>query len=120
MRTSGILVTILISIFIQLADYNNCNAQSDFWDTFLQIFKKEEPAADISGENEIEKGETLMIHWKIEEAERIDIKGVKKNIAPAGSIKVQPDTTKYYIFSIYRNGEDKNKGNVRRGFSLVW
>ncbi|MGV9206271.1 MAG: hypothetical protein ACOC44_19875 [Promethearchaeia archaeon] len=54
MRTSGILTTILISIFIQLAESNNCNAQSDFWNTFMQIFKKEEPEADISGKNEIE------------------------------------------------------------------
>lgn len=105
MRTSRILVAIFISIFIQLADFNICNGQSGFWDNLLDIFKKEEPVSEISGKNEIEKGGTLKIQWNIEEADRVDIKGIKKNVSPSGSIQVQPDSTRYYIFSIHRNGE---------------
>ena len=73
------------------------------------VFQKEEPHASLRGDKRIELGDTIEIRWDIKNADKIDIDGIKQDIPSKGRIKLQPDTTRYYKFLMYQDGDVHRK-----------
>ena len=98
-----------IILLLQLTNVTICNGQDNFWERFLNIFQKEEPYARVRGDDRIELGDTTEIRWDIKNADKIHIKGIKQDIPSKGSIKLQPDSTRFYKFLMYQDDEVHRK-----------
>ncbi len=104
MKTQKIIITAIVSIQFFALTNTECFGQQ-WLKNFFALFAKEAPVTKIYGERDIEKGDTAVIRWHIEDAKRIDIEGVAENINNEDSIKVYPDSTAFYKFIIHRKKE---------------
>ncbi len=108
MKTQKKYIPVIIVILFFGLSTVSCDAQQ-WLRTFFELFSKEEPVSRVRGDREIEKGDTALIYWKIEDAERINIEGIAEDIEPEDTIKVHPDSTTFYKFIIHRKRETDHR-----------
>ena len=108
-RRVHISIVFTAVLFLLLGSSENCQAQQSFWEKFLDLFQREEPETKVWGEDRIEKGDTVTLHWNIEEADSIHLRDVSKNLAARDSIKVSPKKSNFYKFIVYRGKEPDKK-----------
>jgi len=102
-KNTNIPIILALAVLLLLGSHHPTNAQDNFWESILNIFRpaETEPKVDVDCKREIEKGDTIMLRWEITDADSAHLQGIKKHIPAKGSMQIHPDSTQYYKFLAY-------------------
>jgi len=104
-KNTHIPTILAFTLLLLLGSSHSINAQNNFWESILDIFGLAEPEINIDCKREMGKGDTIMLRWEVTNADSAHLQGIKKHISRTGSMRIHPDSTRYYKFLLYGGDE---------------